>query len=156
MIITNETGAAIGTSANPLVVSGTTVTTVTTVSNAIAAASAAGGGIALNARLPASAAGTNATLAKASAGRVYRLTALNTTASAKFIKFYNKATAPVPGTDTPVWTEALPVGRTDLSFDGVGYSFATGIGFALTGAVPDADTTALAAGDIVALNLGYA
>jgi hypothetical protein len=156
MIMTNEAGAAIGTATNPLVVSGTTVMTVTTVANSVAAASAASGGIALNGRLVSSTASTNATLVKASAGRVYRLTAFNTSAAVKFLKLYNKATAPVPGTDTPVWTEALAVGRTDLSFDGVGYTFATGIGFALTGAAADADTTALAAGDVVALNIGYA
>ena len=156
MIITNEAGAAIGTSQSPLVVSGTTISTVTTVSNSVAGASAASGAIALSSRIASCAGGTNATLAKASAGRVYRLSAFNASATVKFLEVYNKATTPLVGTDVPVWTESLPVGRTDLSFDGVGLYLSAGISFALTGLAPDADSTALVAGDVLALNVGFA
>ncbi|MBI2718149.1 MAG: hypothetical protein HYX36_05220 [Rhizobiales bacterium] len=97
-----------------------------------------------------SAASTNATSVKASAGRLYEIHLCNTSAALKFVKFYNKASAPTVGTDTPVATYPLAAngGRLDIvSINGI--SFATGIAYAITGAVADTDTTAVAANDIV-------
>src|SRR5581483_5493004 len=54
-----------------------------------------------------SAASTNATSVKASAGRLYQIHLCNTSAALKFVKFYNKASAPTVGTDTPVATYPL-------------------------------------------------
>lgn len=105
-----------------------------------------------------SAASTNATSLKASAGRLYNGCAVNTTASAKFLKFYNKASAPTVGTDTPVWTIVIPAnGQVNLSdvFGDHGWFASTGIAYAITGAVGDADTTAVAAGDVL-LTTGHA
>lgn len=96
------------------------------------------------------AASTNATSVKTSAGRIYEVHLCNLAASAKFLKLYNKASAPVIGTDTPVATYPIAPngGRIDFtSFNGI--SFATGIAYAITGAVGDADTTAVAENDVV-------
>jgi len=63
----------------------------------------------LTSRIPSSAATTNATSAKASAGEVHVILATNTTATVKYLKLYNKASAPTVGTDTPILTIALPI-----------------------------------------------
>jgi hypothetical protein len=105
-------------------------------------------------RIPSAAASTNATSAKATAGDLWVISGVNASASVKYLKFYNKATAPTVGTDTPVLTLALPVGA--FSFNLAGQYFATGIAFALTGAASDADTTALTAADVVGLTVTYA
>lgn len=96
------------------------------------------------------AATTNATSVKASAGQVYGWVLCNNAASAKFVKLYNKASAPTVGTDTPVMTIAVPANQTVLIELKNGIKFSTGIALAITGAYADADTTATAAGDVVA------
>lgn len=97
-----------------------------------------------------SAATTNATSVKASAGQVYGWVLCNNAASAKFVKLYNRASAPTVGTDTPVMTIAVPANQTVLIEMNNGIKFGTGIALAITGAYADADTTATAAGDVVA------
>ena len=70
---------------------------------------------------------------------------------------FNKATAPVIGTDTPVLNLALkPTDQFTFDYGDLGLQFAAGIGFAITGAAADLDATALLAADIVGLNLIYA
>lgn len=96
-----------------------------------------------------SAATTNATVVKASAGTVYHLVASNVSASPRYLKLYNKATAPTVGTDVPLVTIILPAGSTvPVNFGVLGHRFATGIGLAITGAAADNDTTAIAAGEV--------
>jgi hypothetical protein len=125
------------------------------IGRAVADASAATGGIASTTRLLSSAATTNATSAKVSAGRLYAAHGYNAATGVRYLKLYNKASSPAVGTDTPVKTIALPP-SCGFAFDWpVGYSFATGIAFAITAASSDADTTAVAAGDILGLNLDY-
>jgi hypothetical protein len=102
-----------------------------------------------------SAATTNSNNVKSTAGQLYGWYMFNTSASIKYVKLYNKATAPTVGTDTPVLTFPLPA--TDGAVQnpsGVGIPFATGIGIAITGAAADADTTAVAANDVI-VNLFY-
>lgn len=101
-----------------------------------------------------SAASTNATSLKASAGQLYNLQSFNLSTSNKFVKFYNKASAPTVGTDTPVQTYLVPPGGGIVLEWSNGLAFATGIAYAVTGAYTDADTTAVNAGDVL-LNLGY-
>lgn len=96
-----------------------------------------------------SAATTNATVAKASAGNLFEVTVSNPTATAAYLKVYNKATAPTVGTDVPIFI--LPVQGNSLasvSWDG-GKRFAAGISYALTGAITVADTTASVAGVLI-------
>jgi hypothetical protein len=75
----------------------------------------------------------------------------NLGATARFVKFYNKATAPTVGTDVPVITIALPPGGTVTTPPGgiASVRFSLGLGIAITGAAADADTTAIGAGEVI-------
>jgi len=105
-----------------------------------------------------SAATTNATSVKASAGAVGFIYAINLNAAVRYLKLYNKASAPTVGTDTPVATLAIPASTTGAGFmlpiPG-GVAFSTGIAYATTTGVADADTAAVAANEIL-LWIGYA
>lgn len=96
-----------------------------------------------------SAASTNATSVKASAGTVWSIVASNINAAARFLKIYNKASAPTVGTDVPVLTIAIPPGGV-VQIDGGsnGIRLATGIAFAITTAAADSDTGAVAANEV--------
>ena len=99
-----------------------------------------------------SAATTNATLVKASAGTLYNIGASNTGGAAAFIKLYNKATAPTVGTDVPVLVLVVPAGgNVDFDLGPMGHRFATGIGLAITNLAADTDTTAVAAAQVKVL-----
>lgn len=96
-----------------------------------------------------SAATTNATSVKASAGTLYGITCSNAGAAAAFVKLYNKASAPTVGTDVPVIT--IPIGASgvvSLNLGELGHRFATGIALAITNLVADTDTTAVAAAQV--------
>lgn len=99
-----------------------------------------------------SAASTNATSVKASAGQVYSIAAFNTNAAVRYLKLYNLSVAPTVGTSTPVQTYALPGATTGGGFTlsiPVGMEFTTGIALALTTGAADTDTGAVAANEIV-------
>lgn len=99
-----------------------------------------------------SAASTNATSLKGSAGQVGHVTVTNINAAMRYLKFYNKATAPTVGTDTPVYVIPLPGGTTGTGATipfGAGLEFTTGIAWALTTGPTVADTGAVAASEIV-------
>jgi len=109
------------------------------------------------ARLLSSAATTNATSVKATAGKVAKIVGYNAAAAVRYLKLYNKASAPTVGTDVPVVTLALqPSAAFSFDIDAIGLIFATGIAYALTTGNADADTGALTAGDILGLNIFYA
>lgn len=101
-----------------------------------------------------SAATTNGTLLSAVPCDVYHVSATNTTAALKYLKLYNKASAPTVGTDVPVMTIALQPSNvlTQIPID-LGLYFNKGLAIAITGAAPVADATAVAAGDVVGLNI---
>lgn len=105
-----------------------------------------------------SAASTNATSVKASAGQVYMITASNVNAAARYLKLYNKASAPTVGTDVPVFTFIIPGNTagagTNIPVPTVGLAFSTGIAFALTTEATDAGSTGVALSEIV-VNLAY-
>ena len=110
----------------------------------------------LTARLLSAAATTNATSVKASAGDVFQITGYNANAAARYLKLYNLAVAPTVGTSTPIWTEYLaPQAKFTITLPTPMY-FSTGIAYALTTGSADADTGALTAGDILAMNIAYA
>lgn len=94
------------------------------------------------------AATTNATSLKASAGNISQMDLFNVAAYDVFVKFYNKASSPTVGTDTPIWTLPLKAGTGYSGSFLQGKSFATGIAYAITKLLADADTTALVAGDV--------
>lgn len=91
------------------------------------------------------AASTNSAVVKASAGTLYEITISNPTATAAYVKLYNKTTAPTVGTDVPVMTISVPATSAttmpvSLIFGQVGKRFATGIGIACTAAAAATDT----------------
>lgn len=91
-----------------------------------------------------SAATTNATVVKASAGSINALTISNGNAAARYFKLYDKASAPVVGTDTPVMTVLVPpVSTLVLDLGAYGLRNATGIAYALTTGIAVADTGAV-------------
>jgi hypothetical protein len=103
-----------------------------------------------------SAATTNATNVSSTANTLlygYYLSNLNGSAW-RYVKFYNKASAPTVGTDTPVLVLALPPsGAANASFP-AGVNFTTGLSFAITAGLADSDTTAVAANEVV-VNVAY-
>jgi hypothetical protein len=102
-----------------------------------------------------SAATTNAQVPKASAGQVYGWSIFNQTASVKYVKFYNKASAPTVGTDVPVFVIPLESNFKTNSYNvDAGITFSTGIAIAITAGLADSDATAIAASDVV-VNLFY-
>ncbi len=107
-------------------------------------------------RILSAAADTNATSAKASAGDLFVIHGHNASATARYLKLYNKASAPTVGTDTPVMTLYLPPLLTFKFEFNKGHYFSTGIAYALTTGVADADTGALTAADVLGLNVVYA
>jgi hypothetical protein len=93
------------------------------------------------------AATTNATSTKGSAGQLYHACVNNNTSYPVFLKFYNKATAPTVGTDTPVHVLEAQAGVPICLQTEEGFAFGTGIAWAATKGITDADTTAVALSD---------
>ena len=106
-----------------------------------------------------SAASTNATLVKNSPGIVFNLIIHNTHAgggsgSSIALRFYNKSTAPVVGTDVPFIVIHVPSNSSkELNFTS-GITFNTGIAYSITGGDALLDATAVDA-DGVQLYIGY-
>jgi hypothetical protein len=101
-----------------------------------------------------SAASNNATLVQVGRVRLLAIAAVNTTATIYYLKFYDKATAPTCGTDTPVWTLPLLVSTVAPTLVPTpdGLEFFAGLGFCLVANLVDSDNTNAATG--VAINLG--
>jgi len=97
--------------------------------------------------------GTTGQVVKATTGVVYGWYLSNNAAAARFVKFYNKATAPTGG-DTPLLTIQLPASSAANVYFGPGIQFAAGISLRGTNLIADADATAPTANDIV-VNLLY-
>lgn len=106
-------------------------------------------------RIVSAAGSTNATSAKAGPGYLHHVTGYNAAASARYLKFYNKASAPTVGTDTPFLTVYLPA-TSAFAIEYPGLLFTLGIAYALTTGSADADTGALTAADVIGLNVAYA
>jgi hypothetical protein len=100
-----------------------------------------------------SAATTNSTNIKGSAGKIHGIIAVNTNASVRYLKYYDKATAPTVGTDTPVITIPLPSGGGVAFPYTQGIPFSAGIGLGITTGAADADTGSVAANEIIVTTL---
>lgn len=97
----------------------------------------------------ASAATVNNALVLTGARRLLGWTLTNNTASFKYFRFYNKATAPASG-ESPTFMVGLPPNSTVVSPPVVGgIGMALGLGIACTGAVADTDATVTAVNDVV-------
>lgn len=101
-----------------------------------------------------SAATTNGALIITGTSGLQTFWASNIGATPAFVKLYNKATAPTVGTDVPAMIIPVPAavsgvpGVAPLPVGFSGFRFALGLGIAITGAVADSDTTAIAAGQV--------
>ena len=101
-----------------------------------------------------SAASTNSALILTGTSGLQAFYASNTGAAAAYVKLYNKATAPTVGTDVPAMILVVPAavsgvpGFCTLPIGFSGFRFALGLGVAITGGAADADTTAVAAGQV--------
>lgn len=94
-----------------------------------------------------STADTNLVSVKGTAGTLYGVSVNNTNAAARYLKIYNKASAPVLATDIPVLVIPIPAGGTATQDFSVGLRFSLGIAMALTTGAADTDTGAVAAGE---------
>jgi len=103
-----------------------------------------------------SAGSANNTNIKASAGSLYGYSISNTTASTtEFVKFFNKATAPVAGTDTPIWTVQIAGSTTVTAYFSTPIACSLGLGLATVTGAADNNSTGVSAGDLV-INAIYA
>lgn len=101
------------------------------------------------------AATNNSTNLKASAGTLQYVHACTIDATPVYVKFYNKATAPTCGTDTPLFRLLVPAGQcSGAALPKNGLVFGTGIGYCVTTGITDADNTAVSASEVL-LNIGY-
>lgn len=99
-----------------------------------------------------SAATTNSTLVLGRASYVNMIMAVNTTATIYYLKFYNKVTAPVCGTDVPVLTVPVLANSAVSLPVSLGLNFSAGVGFCLVGGIADNDNSVAATG--VVINVG--
>ncbi|MDA8113237.1 MAG: hypothetical protein M0Z43_00710, partial [Acidithiobacillus sp.] len=93
---------------------------------------------------------TNATSIKASAGTLYRITAINTTGTIAYLKLYNLATAPTCSSATGiVHVYPIPANTSGAGItigNTVGEAYGTGIAFCVTGGGSDTNNTNAPAG----------
>jgi hypothetical protein len=98
-----------------------------------------------------SAASTNGTVIKATAGNIYNITASNNGAATAFVKLHNSATV-TAGTTAVAMIIPVPAGGViNVPFGALGTRFATGICMSITNLIADNDTTAVAAGQVKVL-----
>jgi hypothetical protein len=86
---------------------------------------------------------------KATPGEVAGWYLSNNAASVRYVKLYDKATAPTSG-DTPKLTLMLPANSAANTLAPAGIDFTAGIGIRCTTGVADNDTGAPTANDVVA------
>lgn len=119
-----------------------------TFAEAIAAGSATTPGTSCQVSKIVSAASTNATVAKAAPGSVVGWVFGNLNAAVRFLKLYDKASAPTVGTDVPRVTIPLPPGAAGHVGLPSPIAFQSGISYALTTGITDGDSGAVAASEI--------
>lgn len=115
--------------------------------------SAAGGQgtSALSSYIVTAAASTNAALILTGARRLVGGIVHNPSAAAKYVKIFNKATAPITGTDTPVLIIPIPAGQIVDIPEVIGFGgmhLTLGLGIAITNLFAALDNTAVTAGDV--------
>lgn len=106
-------------------------------------------------RLVAAAASTNATSVRAAPAKVFRVAGVNAAVTTRYLKLYNKTSAPTVGTDTPRLTIAIPPGAFAHEFSVHGLLLSAGFAYAITTGPLDSDATAVADSDIVGLYMLY-
>lgn len=103
--------------------------------------------------------GTNATMVKSAAGQIYAIYAFNINSAAIWLKLYDRASNPTPGTDTPILRFAIPGnlagGGFVMTTDGKGCPVSTGIAFSATMGINDSDATAIPNSGQATVNILY-
>lgn len=103
-----------------------------------------------------SAASTNSTSVKGSAGNVYGISAINTTSTIYYLRMYNSSSAPTCSSATG-FIESLPIpnaagaGAGFVRMSVVSQGYTTGIGFCITGGGGSTDNTNAATGVYVTI-----
>lgn len=100
-----------------------------------------------------SAANTNATVVKASAGQVYGWYIYNSNASARKVVFHNTASTPTAGSAV-YFSLVIPAGGGVNVFIPQGIAFSTGIAITTVTGLADSDSTGVASNDLI-INLWY-
>ncbi len=100
-----------------------------------------------------SAATTNATSIKASAGQVFGWYIYNTNAAARKVSFHNTAGAPTAGSGV-FFSLMIPPNSGANVFSDIGIPFSAGIGITTVTGIADADNVAVALNDLV-INIWY-
>lgn len=102
-------------------------------------------------------ASTNSTLIKDQESKLLLVSAIGLTSSVRYLKFYDKATLPVVGTDVPLMTIPVPANTQGagivIPFN-IPILFNDGFAFAITSGSADNDAGAVGAGDVI-INLSY-
>jgi hypothetical protein len=101
------------------------------------------------------AATVNNTLVQSGKVNVAFILATNEGGAAAFVKLFDKAVAPIAGTDTPFHKVVLPPTSTVLlALPRRGLKVQLGLGYAITNLIADNDNTAVAASQ-VKLSIGF-
>ncbi len=83
---------------------------------------------------------------------MYNVTCSNINAAVRYVKIYNKATAPVLATDIPILIIPIPANSTiSLNLGSLGFRCSAGIAMSITTGAADTDTGVVAAGEIKTL-----
>lgn len=107
------------------------------------------------ARLASAANSINATVVKASAGDVFKITGFNAGAIT-YLNLYNKATTPAPATDNALlMTRFYLPANASFTFSLDDLYFSSGISYALVLNNSETDATAVAAAAVLGLNITY-
>jgi len=101
-----------------------------------------------------SAGSTNATVVKASAGRLLGWAITNSSAAWKYVKLHNQTTTPTAGSGVVQTIGVPPNGVREFASEG-GIAFTTGIALTTVTGIADADATAVTASDL-AIDIFYA
>ena len=103
-------------------------------------------------RLASAAGSDNATNVRDRGTRVLCIRGDNAAAAKRYLKLYDKATAPL-STDTPRAVFVLPASASFNFCLPAALAFVKGMGYRITTGAADADTGALTAADIIQLNI---
>lgn len=94
---------------------------------------------------------TNLTNVRNTAATLGAISVSNTGAATRYLKLYNKASAPALATDIPVIVLIVPAGTDkNYTFGPKGIRFGTGLSFAMVGGAADTDATAVGAAEVKA------
>lgn len=112
--------------------------------------------IATPSRIASSAASNNVTVAKAGEGYLHTVIGYNSNAALRYLKFYNKATAPAPAADAALLMLSIPLPPTTaFGINLMGQYFSAGISYVLVTGSADTDNTGVGAAEILGLNVSF-